>query len=89
MDWYWYKMAAAKAQFLIIWKKSSQVYSTANLETAVKTPIPKGCTIEDKRILFASYLPDEQTFCVYPIEQEEIDKVEKQIKEKKQNVIEE
>lgn len=75
-------MAAAKATYVIIWKKSSQVYSAASLETAVKTPIPKGCTIEDKRILFASYLPDEETFCVYPIAEEEIEKVQKQIENK-------
>ena len=79
-------MAAAKATYIIIWKKSSQVYSAASLDTAVKTPIPKGCTADDKRVLFASYLPDEETFCLYPIEEEELIKAEQQIKEKKANV---
>jgi hypothetical protein len=79
-------MAAAKATYIIVWKKSSQVYSTASLDTAIKTPIPKGCTIDDKRILFASFLPDEETFCVYPLDAEEINKAEQQIKEKKANV---
>lgn len=77
-------MAAAKATYLIVWKKSSQIYSAASLDTAVKTPVPKGCTIDDKRILFASYLPDEETLCVYPIDNEEIKKVEELIKEKQE-----
>lgn len=65
-------MAAGKASYLIIWTKSSQVYSAASLETAIKTPIPKGCTADDKRIMLASYLPDEQTFAVYPLEEDQI-----------------
>lgn len=76
-------MAAAKATYIIIWKKMSQVFSAASLDTAVKTPIPKGCTKDDKRILFASYLPDEETFCVYPVSDEEIKAAEEQMKEKK------
>jgi len=67
-------MAASKANYIIVWKKSSQVYSATNLATAVKTPIPKGCSPEDKRILFMSYLPDEETLCVYPLSEEEINK---------------
>jgi hypothetical protein len=76
-------MAAAKATYMIVWKKSSQVYSAASLETAVKTPVPKGCTPEDKRILFASYLPDEETLCVYPITEEEINKIQQELETKK------
>lgn len=78
-------MAAAKATYLIVWKKVSQIYSAASLDTAVKTPIPKGCTIDDKRVLFASYLPDEETLCLYPVSGEEIEKAEQQVKEKKSN----
>lgn len=66
-------MAAARASYLIVWKSSSQVYSTTSLETAIKTPIPKGCKVEDKRILLMSYVPDEEELCVYKIPQEEID----------------
>lgn len=77
-------MPAAKATYVICWKSSSQVYSAASLDTAIKTPIPKGCNPEDKRILLMSYLPDEETLCVYPLEQEEIDNktMEMQIKSK-------
>ncbi len=60
-------MAAGKATYLIVWKQSSQVYSAASLETAVKSPAPKGCTLDDRRILLASFLPDEEQFCVYPL----------------------
>lgn len=76
-------MAAGKATYVVIWKKLSQIYSAASLETAVNTPIPKGCTVDDKRVLFASYMPDDETLCLYPVEAEEIQKVEEQLKEKK------
>lgn len=66
-------MAASKATYLILWKNVSQVYSSANLETVLKTPIPKGCTEDDKIILQASFLPDEQSLCVYPLTQDQID----------------
>lgn len=75
-------MAAGKASYLIIWKKSSQVYSAASLTTAINTPVPKGCEPDDKRILLASYLPDEETFCVFPLPQEQIDEKIEEIEAK-------
>ena len=66
-------MAAGKANYLIVWEKSAQVYSTANLVTALNTPLPKGCSEEDKHILFCSYLPDEKTMYVYPLTDQQIE----------------
>ena len=66
-------MAAGKATYLIVWKKSSQVYSAATLKTAKQTPVPKGCDPEDKRVLLATYLPDEEKLCVYPVTEEQIE----------------
>lgn len=48
------------------------MYSTASLETALKTPVPKGCGPEDKRILLLSYLPDTEELRVYPLTDEQI-----------------
>lgn len=67
-------MAAGKANYLIVWEKSAQVYSATSIETAIKTPIPKGCEEEDKHILFLSYLPDEKQLKVYPLTEEQINK---------------
>ena len=75
-------MPAGKATYIILWKNSSQIYSAATLETAIKTPVIKGNKPEDKRILFASYLPDEEELCVFPLTQEEIDKKLQEIQEK-------
>jgi hypothetical protein len=71
-------MAAAKANYVIVYKNSSQVYSTANLATAIKTPLPKGCKPEDKRILFMSFVPDDTTLCVYPLTDNDLTQEETQ-----------
>lgn len=65
-------MAASKANYVIIYKNSSQVYSATNLATALKTPLPKGCKQEDKKILFMSFLPDEGTLSVYQLEEKDL-----------------
>lgn len=75
-------MAASKASHIIVWKKSSQVYATASLETALKTPIPKGCGPEDKRILLLSYLPDDEELRVYPLTEEQIEEKMNELREK-------
>lgn len=72
-------MAAGKANFLIVYKQSAQVYSATNLNTALNTPLPKGCTMEDRRILFTSFLPDTQELCVFPLSEEQ-QKIEEVIK---------
>lgn len=65
-------MAAAKCNYLVVYPQSSQVYTSTTLSTAVKTPLPKGCTMEDKMILFMSYLPDEESLCVYLLDEEQL-----------------
>ncbi len=68
-------MAASKGNYLIVYDTSSQVFAATTLETAVKTPLPKGCTIEGKQILFTTFEPDSGKLCVYKIDQGEVDKV--------------
>lgn len=65
-------MPAAACNYLIVYTTISQVYSTSNLTTALKTPVPKGATLDDRRILFSTYMPDEQQLCVFPLDEEQI-----------------
>lgn len=65
-------MAASKANYIITYLQSAQVYSATSLATAVNTPLPKGCTLEDRKILFMSFLPDEGSLCVYTLDDEQI-----------------
>lgn len=78
-------MAAAKANYVICYKQSAQVYSATNLSTAIKSPIPKGCNINDRQILFVSFLPDTFELCVFPLTAEQITAEEEklQIEEEK------
>ncbi len=64
-------MPAAKANYLICYKQSAQVYSATNLATALKSPVPKGCDLKDRRILFTSFLPDTHELCVFPLTEEQ------------------
>lgn len=65
-------MPAAKCNYVIVYKDSSQVYSSANLITALKTPLPGKSKLEDRRILFITFTPDSQELCVVPLDEEQI-----------------
>lgn len=66
-------MAASKANYIIIYKGVSQPFAATNLQTALKNPTPKGAKIEDRVILFMTYMPDEESLCVFPLSQDQID----------------
>jgi hypothetical protein len=74
-------MAASKANYLIVYKSSAQVYSATNLETAQKTPLPKGCKKEDKQILFLSFLPDEGSLYVHVLDEQPTEESDEQEQE--------
>jgi hypothetical protein len=78
-------MAASKANYVIVYKNSSQVYSATNLATALKTPLPKGCKLEDKKILFMSFLPDEETLSVYQLKNEDLQEEESNEQQEQEN----
>lgn len=76
-------MAAAKANYVILYKTSAQVYAATNLATALKTPLPKGCSMEDRVIMFMSYLPDEESLCVYLLGEEQLSEENERIETQK------
>ena len=83
-------MAAAKANYLIVYPSSSQVYTATTLATAVKTPLPKGCTMEERMILFMSYLPDDGQLAVYLLDEDQLKlKEDKPVDKKEKSDVEE
>ena len=77
-------MAAARATYIVVWKKLSQVYSGASLQTVLSTPLPKGCTEEDKMILQMSYLPDTGEVCVFKLTDEQLEQEKQRLQEKEE-----
>jgi hypothetical protein len=53
-------MPANKANYVITYDNSAQVYAAASEEVALATPPPAGSTIKDKHIYFVMYEPDNQ-----------------------------
>lgn len=67
-------MPAAKCNYIILFKNSSQVYSTSNLKTAVVSPPPKGCKVEDRVILFTTFSLDDNELHAYVLDDDQIQK---------------
>lgn len=65
-------MPAAKLSYLVFYTNESQVYGCASREIALSSPPPPGTSIEDKRILFVTYRPDDEILSVHPLPQEEV-----------------
>lgn len=76
-------MAAGKLNYIVVYKNSSQVYGSASKKIALESAPPDGCKLEDKRVLFVSYEPDNEQLAVYQVPQEEV--LQAEIKEKKVN----
>lgn len=74
-------MPANKMNYIVLYVNSSQVYGTSSKEIALQSPPPAGAKLEDKRIFFITYQPDNSVLAVQQVPQEEI--LEADIKEKK------
>lgn len=74
-------MPASRVNYIVLYKNESQVFGAASKEVALETPPPSGVPLEDKRILFITYQPDNEILSVHQVPQEEIMNAE--IKEKK------
>lgn len=73
-------MAASKTNYICVFKGESQVFGCASKEGALETPPPPGIPLEDKRVLFITYHPDEGTLLVHEVPREEV--LEATIKER-------
>lgn len=65
-------MPAGKTNYLIVYKNDSQVYGTANKDIALSSPPPPGNKLEDKRVVFIAYEPDNEVLSVYLLPQDEV-----------------
>lgn len=74
-------MPASRVDYIVVYKDESQVFGSASKEIALQTPPPPGVPLEDKRVLFITYQPDNEVLSVHPIPQDEVMNAE--IKEKK------
>jgi hypothetical protein len=76
-------MAAGKLNYIVLYKNSSQVFGSASKKIALESAPPEGCSIEDKRVLFVTYEPDNESLSVYQVPQDEV--LNAELKEKKTN----
>lgn len=79
-------MPANKLNYLVVYIGESQVYGSGSKQIALETAPPSGMSLEDKRILFVTYEPDNEVLSVHPLPQEEVMNAEiKQPKKKEKD----
>lgn len=74
-------MPASRMNYIVLYKNESQVFGTASKDIALESPPPAGVSLEDKRVLFITYQPDNEVLSVHQVPQEEV--LNATIKEKK------
>lgn len=75
-------MAAGKLNYIVMYDGLSQVFGCASKKIALESAPPDGYTLQDKKILFITYQPDNKKLCVHKVADEEVQAAE--IKKKKQ-----
>lgn len=65
-------MPANRTNYLVLYKTESQVYGSGTKEIALSSPPPDGLGLEDKRVLFVTYRPDDEILSIHRVPQEEV-----------------
>ena len=81
-------MAAMRCNYLVIYDNSPQVYSSASLETILKTEHPKNCEDANRSVLFISYFPDEEQLRIFEVTDEELEAERVKVEERDLRVAE-
>ncbi len=76
-------MPANRVNYLVLYVGDSQLYGTATEKIALETPPPDDIPLEDKRVLFISFEPDNEVLTVHPVPQEKVLNAEIKYKVKK------
>lgn len=74
-------MPAQRCNYIVLYQNESQVFATASKSIALESPPPAGVPLEEKRIFFITYQPDNEVLSVHQVPQEEV--LNATIKEKK------
>jgi len=74
-------MPAQKCNYICIYENESQVYGTASKHIALESPPPPGVPLEEKRVFFITYQPDNKVLSVHQLPHDEVQNAE--IKQKK------
>jgi hypothetical protein len=74
-------VAAARTNYIVVFKGHSQVYGCATKAGALETPPPDGCILKDKAVFFVAFEPDTDRLVGYRVPQEEV--LQAEIKERK------
>lgn len=74
-------MPASRTNYIVVYRDESQVYGSASEKVALQSPPPEGMTLDDKRVFFITYQPDNETLSVHQLPQEKV--LEAELKEKK------
>lgn len=69
-------MPANKANYMIVYDNSNQVYAAASEEVALATPPPSGSDIKDKHVYFMMFEPDNRELVWYKLPDEQVHKAE-------------
>lgn len=81
-------MPSTRLNYLVVYKGLSQVYGSAKKEIALETPPPDGVSIEDKRVLFVTFHPDEDRLLVQKVPDEEVFNAELKYPKRQQKSVE-
>jgi len=76
-------MPATKTNYIVLYMNDSQVYAAQKKDVALNSPPPEGSKLEDKRVFFLAFEPDNQVLSVYQVPQEEVLNAEIKYKEPK------
>lgn len=76
-------MPANRINYLVLYVGDSQLYGTATKQIALETPPPDDIPLENKRVLFVSFEPDNETLTVHPLSREEVMNAELKVPTKK------
>lgn len=74
-------MAAGKLNYVVVYDGLSQVFGCASKKIALESAPPEGYSLDQKKILFITFEPDQKSLCVYEVPKEEVMSAE--IKKKK------
>jgi len=76
-------MPASKVNYLVVYQNESQVFGTATESIALESPPPDGTPLEEKRVFFITYQPDNEQMLLHKLPQDKILNADIKYKKKK------